>query len=254
LKEFFLAALLAFAAALPGCSCESDGWARSGIAGRRSGGAAAGSQWNIEVAADSPTAWWRADDGALTTGSTVPDSSAGGTHPGTLVGGWGAITPGQITGDAHGANTDNGAGIGYAGFTEITLAGDFTLECAIQVPTLPGGGGYQIACFGDGGAPMALYLDNNHVTFHDGVTNVVQDAATIVVDTRYIVHLTRSGTSVTLYVDGSAVSTGTSSATIKMKYLGWGGAGGTIASKIEQLAIYTTALSGARVSAHYAAR
>lgn len=222
--------------------------------------------YSAEVLADSPVAYWRLGTGA----TDVNDSSAGGAHPLTKTG-----TPtevsGLLTGDANTARLLPGASTGrydaadHSAFDVVGTAA-FTVEAWVN-PTPVGSGGNLDASF-------RSFLSHSNAT--DGwILNChstsgftfVRLAGGVQTDRPYVpaaipgatFHVVGVYTGVVqrLYVNG--VQRGTdltagASVVANAQTVRTGPAvGGTayLACTLDECAFYTTALSGARILAHY---
>ncbi len=128
----------------------------------------------------------------------------------------------------------------YAGMVDGNISGTNT-DFGI---TLSAGG---VIHAGVGGSPGDVTIKTAAGGYNDG-------------NWHYVV-FTRAGTAMTLYVDNATAVTGTgpnaTATSTPTIFLGRSAAGGTIryyAGSIDEVAIYSTAISGATVAAHYAAR
>lgn len=222
--------------------------------------------YSTEVLADSPLTYMKFDE---TSGTTAADSS-GSSHPGTIAG---TPTLNQATVMPAGTgsyqlNTTAKRVVVANGAWMNTPA--FTIEAWIFIQTL--GTSYQAIANRDGGSGTLargwnLYVTNKKLNAFVGNSGFVPTdhvgTTTLVASTAYHTVMTSDGTSVKLYLNGAQEgSTVTSDA-----YANSGnpieiGASlsGTpsthsfsLAGLVDHVAYYGTALSAARIAAHYAA-
>lgn len=212
------------------------------------------SAYALAVQANSPIGWWRELDTVLGSGQPLVDSS-GGAHNATIVTGF-TPTTALVTGDSQALdNADTLNGYATIDTLFFILAGDFTLESWAMAPTLPVD--YQWGVIGGtGGGVGTIWADGGKIGFSvTGFSNVVQDPSSVVATTRYYIVVTRSGTTVTLYINATSVSTGTDigPTPITLSYLAYGGAGAPKNIVVSEQAIYNTALSPTDITAHWTA-
>lgn len=212
------------------------------------------------VTSDSPLSWWRLGE----TSDTVAADSGSTGNAGTYAGGFTLGTAGLITGDSDKAVTLNGTN-GLVGISAgntpaaLNLSRSYSLEAWINPQ---GNSTYRtIINFCDGGYDLRI-SNSNELEFLKSNTSLVgTGAATLAISTRYhiVVTVDASGNWV-IYVNGASDATGTTAVTFS------GGTGLRIGANlfagsasevfngvIDEVAIYGSALSAARVSAHYAA-
>jgi hypothetical protein len=141
---------------------------------------------------------------------TANDSTANG-HNGTAVG-----TPSATNGKLAGAVNFNGgtSALNFASSADFGFAGNFTLETWVNFSALS-----AYAAFADGtnqaSNVLFLGLQGNASGLRMGRTGVAQDgiaAFSWTVGQWYHVVMTRTGSTITFYVNGSAIGTSTSSA------------------------------------------
>lgn len=223
---------------------------------------AATSNLAVEIAADSPIAHWRLDE---TSGTTAADSSGNGRN--------GTYTNSPTVGAASLLSDGSGAAMGVAinsGQCATIASAAWMNVSTITVEALIK---YAAATTEDGivsrwtaaGLDWTLWRDSAgkisaKLSIASGATITLTGTVVAAANTLYHVVLTFDGTTLKLYVNGSLdASTATGGSGI------WsGGAPIEIArydadalttptATIDEVAIYSTALSSTRVAAHYAA-
>ncbi|MCC7449023.1 MAG: LamG domain-containing protein, partial [Anaerolineae bacterium] len=207
------------------------------------------------VLEDGPVSYWRLGE---TSGKTAADVM--GSNPGTITGGVTLGTAGAISGDSDKAMTFNGSSgyISIANKASLNFTGDFTLE-AWAMPTVLNG--QERLILNKGGNQYRLGINANNrwygSVYIGGVRyNIVGSVKPAVGRWDHIV-LTRSGSTLTLYINGASAGTVTAAGTLDTttRILAIGRKGASASSyfrgAIDEVAIYNTALSPAQVSAHY---
>jgi hypothetical protein len=125
----------------------------------------------------------------------------------------------------------------------ISASGDFTLECWFNTTTALSG--YRMLCGGniDTSASnyAAIYPSGFEAQFGSGAATVMTAAYTFAPNTWYHVAMTRSGTTVKVYVNGVSLTTsqGAQSGTFAIRYIGIGYAGLTYTGYISNLRFVT---------------
>lgn len=210
-----------------------------------------------EVLADSPALWWRLNDAS---GTTVTDSSGNARH-GTYTNAPTLGVTGLVAGDTAVQLDGTNDSITYSGAV-LTNATASTIEIWYkQLTTLDSGILFRV----DGASSHQEAALNTTSSFEVNPTNTgsttVSGVANLINGSRHHIVLTYAdtGDTVTVYVDG--VSVGTSLVTgsnrlinIDAIFLGQSGINTSFLSGVfDEFAIYPTALSGARVAAHFAA-
>lgn len=235
----------------------STGFILSGCAASRH------SSYSAAVLADTPLGFWRLDE---TTGAlTALDSSGNGraltvSSPPTM----GVAS--LLTGDADACMTFAAGSSQYLNSTNTTNlptgAAAITLECWIKISGAPGATQFILDCGDRSVATHHLVLaitSSRTIQLANGATTITSAA----LSTGAPHHLvgTYDGTNLRLYVDG-ALAAGPTAATNALAYTGnslavgsQSGAtpGSYFSGQIDEAAIYNTALSAARVTAHYSA-
>lgn len=227
--------------------------------------------YRAAVLADSPYLYWRLNE---TSGTAAADSSTNGTRVGTYAGTYTRNQTSPITGEA-----DNRAVSFTAGYVSqnatVTSPSTFSIEAWIKSSSTAGG---RILGFGNGtgGAQSTtedrqLYLSTaGKVVFGMGTTTktyVTSPASYNNNAWHHVVATYTSGGLMRLYVDGAQVAVSSANVAAPTAYTGiwraaaeniseWtnGGTSNTLNAQLDELAVYTTALSAARVTAHYNAR
>lgn len=230
-----------------------------------------------EVLADGPLAYWRLDD---TSGTTAVDSSGNG-NDGTYYGDFTLGQSGAIASDpsdtgvylneSGGQTGWVGAGGSFAVTSEFTNQSPFTIEAWIKPAVIDanyrgvmsneaavdaGKDGYVIYLGGFTSNGVGIGFDR----WGGAVSTPVQDAGAVSAGSAwwYVVG-TYDGTNQTIYVNGVQVATATSA--VELPSFGCTFAigathCGTVSfyqGVIDEVAVYGTALSQARIQAHYQA-
>lgn len=211
------------------------------------------------VLADSPVRYYRLDE---TSGTTFYDATGSGNN-GTLNGGITLGTAGLLTGDTDKAATFNGTS-GYISGNMTGLptgASPWSMECIIKYT---GSGSFQGAVsFGTIGTiwtntRAGLGIDNNGHAYCEFKAGGLATSP-VVLSTGVNHHLvgTYDGTNVRTYVDGAFIAmSGAATGAITNTGITIGvfiGETNYLSGVIDEVAFYSTALSSARVSAHYTA-
>ena len=211
------------------------------------------------ILADNPIRYYRLGESS----GTVAVDSGSQAQNGTLNGGITLGQTGLLVGDANTSMLFDGS-TGYitvptTGFPSGVQA--ISLECWLSTTSLPGAGTYDFVV--DVGTVVAeeelsLYTNNSEIQFgFKAGGNIVSSAITA--NTTYHVVGTWDGTNLRLYINGSLVGSPTADAsanlTIGACTIGdqVGATGLRFPGTIDEVAIYNTALSAARVAAHYTA-
>lgn len=206
--------------------------------------------YSTAVEADNPVVYYRLDD----TGATVSDWSANG-YDAAVSGGVTTGVAGIVSGDA--AMSFDGIS-GTVQGPSLPTYSPYSVEVWFKVPTLQTG---TLVILGIG---PNLYFYGSDSTYLPGSlewnngTDALNAGAGFVDGNWHHVVVTYDGTSIaTIYVDGEQNNASSAST--------WGTIGGTfleiaslngtdfLAGTIDEVAIYSTALSAARVTAHYTA-
>lgn len=204
-----------------------------------------------EMQADSPNGLWMLDGVDDDSGNSLTLTRSAGADALSII-------PTVTTGSSEFFNSVNDY---YTRADEalFDLGNTFTIEAWIRVNSYPVGGGSArtVICKGVGAYQMAI-LDTGKMTFAShSVTEVTRSAATLSLGVTYHVVMVKSGTvNGLVYINGvdDSVDVGDSTMidTTNSLFIGqttinnefWDG-------KIQAVAIYPTALSAARILAHY---
>ncbi|HLY26038.1 MAG TPA: LamG-like jellyroll fold domain-containing protein, partial [Aggregatilineales bacterium] len=209
------------------------------------------------ILADGPISYWRLGEKS---GTTALDSAD--TNNGTTTGGVTPGVPGAIANDPDTAMTFDGT-TGYISILDkanLDIRGDLTIEGWAN-PALLNGLPETIA--NKGYYQYRLGLNNNHwrgsVFFKGVASNVISPSAATISQWTYIA-MTRLGTSLTLYVNGTAVASATisngqidTSTVIFAIGRKSSSAADFFNGSLDEVAVYNKALSPARIMAHYQA-
>jgi len=206
-----------------------------------------------EVMADSPVRYFRLGEAS---GAAVVDAT--GTANGTYTGGITYSETGAISGDT--AIRTNGS-TGYATLYSLPTSGSYTVECfllmASQLNLIPvasrtasNARGMDIVI---GGTSTAGRVTFRVMVVDGGASYDVQVDG--VADGWHHFAMTLNGTTMTAYIDGASVgSIAVTTPAGNTQSLTLGKRGTTYSAfTFDEVAIYTTALSGARIAAHAAA-
>lgn len=222
-----------------------------------------------EVLADSPLAYWKLDE---TSGTTAADSS-GNSLAGTYSGGYTLNQPPLGTGTGASV-TFNGSGQVAAGTpSALAITGNLTLEAIAQVFSWPSSGGFAvIVSKGFDGTAQGYslgirniggtnYLEAGTYLAAGDINTAVQVVITWTLGTPHHIVSTFNGSAWKLYVDGSEVASltttqgprSTSSQVLVAAFANSGTSARYWIGELDEVAIYGTALSGARITAHASA-
>jgi PKD repeat protein len=217
--------------------------------------------YNTEVLADNPSGYWRMGE---TSGTSAADQT--GAPTGTINGGVALGTPGALTGDADTAMSFNGS-TGYvavANRSNLNPTGNLTVEAWVK----PGGSksGAIVHKGGSSGNSVWQYrlslTSSNRwrgTVFSGTTAYTVTDPGTPSTTGWTHLAMTRSGSLLTLYVNGRSVTTATVTGATNISTgifaIGRTGSSATdyFNGSVDEVAFYPTALSSSRIFAHYTA-
>lgn len=216
--------------------------------------------YRAAVLADSPVGYWRLGEAS---GSSASDSSGNG-RTGTLGAGASFGVTGALAAEPDG--TSNGAAafaggvtsyISVADHASLDLGDTFTLEAWAR--RTGGAGSYGILVGKpSGGYEMGFNASDQMCIFKAGAAEPAHTAATFGADGiwRHFV-VTKSGSTRHIYVNGIEDTVLAADATVADTAtdltIGAEGTLNTFIGRIDEVAVYGTALSAARVQAHYSA-
>ena len=217
---------------------------------------AGSSRYREAILGDGPIAYWRL--GEAPGAATAIDELGG--HPGTYQGAPSLGVSGLLPGDRDTAAAFDGIDDRLS--AEINLpAGSFSLEALIRPVALPpaeaslfamepaGGSGFRFGVSPAGA--LVLRVD----PAGSGPVEVATSDGAIAAGGAHHVVATRSGTTVTIYVDGASAAQA-SAPIVSPLYgftIGAANGWGYFAGIIDEPAVYPTALAPAQVGAHFAA-
>lgn len=231
---------------------------RSLTAGLTPVGGAFGVGYAGAVIQDNPVGYWRLGEPS---GTTAADATGNG-HGGTYTGGYTLAQAGALARDTDGAVALNGS-TGYVtvpNHAAWDLPGDFTVECWVKLATTaPARQTFVGHDNGAGNNPKWMFwLESGQLNFFHHIANTltypVTGAWSPTVGVWYHLAVTRSGNNYVIYVDGTSFATGTNAVAIPAATaaleIGRAEANFYLSGSIDEVAIYPTALSGARITAH----
>lgn len=228
-----------------------------------------------QITQDAPSLWWPLTDDAGTTQALQAPTA--GAYPMGLAGSGNALAFGD-----NGPGAGDGTGVKFTpgtsqsgqvltgGVPAAALAGDYTIEAWVNAGVLPSWvtGGSQIegilgfTATGNDRFPTRTFLavvgPSGSLYWEDDAGSINPGGAALADGAWHHTAVTRAGTTVTLYLDGVSLGTSTSSATALRPVLTVGDAcvaavnAQRFQGNIGEVAVYTTALSAARIAAHAA--
>lgn len=217
------------------------------------------SAYQAAVLADNPVSYWRLGE---LSGTTAADSVDG--NPGTINGGVTLGVPGALASDSNTAMSFNGTNgyIGIADKANLDVAGDFSLELWAKPALL---GNTMVAAQKSGSTTTTwqyrIKISSNKqwqgsVFIGNATFSIFSGIAASTTRWDHLV-LTRSGSTLTLYMNGVSVGTTNASGALNVGTgifaIGERGSDLTdyFQGSIDEVAFYNTALPASRVLAHY---
>jgi RHS repeat-associated protein len=230
---------------------------------------ASADSYEATVKADNPTDWWRLDDPAGT--ATAADSSSN-NHPATLANSPTQGQPGALTGDPSSSTSFNGTNqycqAANSAAPDFTGTSPFSLEVWIKPTTGTGDTSYRRILSKEHDSPTKsgwiLDIYQGTIRFerwNANTSSIVASPTSAPISTSKwtLVDATYDGTTMRLYLNGVQVASTTSSLAIPALpsttpvLLGGLADGSDYAGGLQDAAVYTAALTPARVAAHYSA-
>jgi glucose/arabinose dehydrogenase len=217
------------------------------------------SAYRDAVVADSPFLYWRLGEAS----GTFADSSTGGANPGTASGtGLSRNVANLVTANSDGALAFTDATTNIATTTAITGLPTSTVSTEVWFKAAGFANSIDLVNHGygaTGGNGWAMWLNAggslNFGLWQSGGTQQVVVSSPLSANTTYHAVGTYDGNVMRLYVNGAQVATKTVGALALNTSAGFftGRTDTTSTVTIDELALYPTALSAARVQAHYTA-
>jgi large repetitive protein len=217
--------------------------------------------YSSEVLADSPLVYWRLGEPSGTTAADASGNSRTGTYTNSPTLG----VTGALVGDADTATTFDGTNdyvtIAAASWQNVT---NYTVEFWIK--TTASGSTLNVACRDTVGVTGTKIWDVflasdgkiNFTTFNGSTGQNAFSAGAVNDGAWHHIACTKSGTTMTVYVDGAAqtpatFSTFNTSSTIPLDVARRGNNTAFLPGTLDEFAYYGAALSSTRVAAHYTA-
>lgn len=245
---------------VPGVDGFSGVWSLREIANARRKGVWPG--YFAEVMADTPISYWKLDE---TSGTTATDAVGG--NNGTYTGGYTLNQPGIPSTGRPSAlfnGTSGYVALGTPASLNITAA--WTLEAWVYLTSTPNGSAVIGEQYTGAGNPILYELGfglnalsaNLEGGYYTGSAWKTITGSALSLNTWHHIVCTWDGTMLRLYADGAQVASGAQSPgpTAGMNALYIGRRHDAIGSpffpgRIDEVAIYSTALSAARITSHY---
>jgi hypothetical protein len=219
----------------------------------RTEGAPATGSYVQNVLQDAPLAYWRLGEAS----GTVADDAIG-TNDGTYSGGYTLNQSGALVGDPNTAVLLNGT-TGYVRAPQLSLPTSITLEAWANPTTYPGDTALAGQWNGTSGSMLYVTSDfGGRVYMWVNGAFISATAPSTGAWHHYVG--TYDGTTASIYIDGGLAAGPTAlpgPLTSAPRFLEMGtyndGGGGRFNGKIDEVAVYPTALSASRIQAHFAA-
>ncbi len=222
-------------------------------------GTAVAGAYDSLVTGDGATSYWRLDESS---GTKAADSV--GTNPGTVLGGVTLGVPGALSQGGTAARLDGSTGyVSVPNNASLNITGDLTVEAWARPDVLNGVGGAVLQKGGSSGYSVWQYrlsitsANKWRGTVFVGASafSVTATATPSLTDWTHLA-MVRSGSSLTLYVNGAVAGTTTVSGATNTStgILAIGRSGGSASDyfrgSVDEAAVYPRALSAAQVQAH----
>ena len=175
---------------------------------------------SIAITADSGTLTKTLINDLSTEGSeTIIIQIRTGSTSGTIVGTSSTVTVADtsISSQAYSVKFASSQSISTASSSNFVFAGDFTIEAWVNMPTTASGGPYSIYSQTDGstGFDFRYYSNNFQISFNAGSgTNISGTGSSLTPNVWYHVAAVRSGSTITVYVNGKALGTTTNNSSL----------------------------------------
>lgn len=213
--------------------------------------------YSLEVLADSPGAYWRMNEAS----GQPQDSSGNGNHTVGVSGTPIYSQPGLISDPSARSIRLEAASVEYfwaADSATLSYADTFTLEAWVKRASLSAAEEGLVVRLSQGGG---MYLEPaNTLMIAKSEVAVIANSTTTIADTTNAHHVvvTKNGATTKLYIDGvdrtGAVTDATCVDNDQNVWIGIEGPGyASFDGYISEVAVYPTALSAARIQAHYVA-
>src|SRR4051812_48830232 len=195
--------------------------------------------------------YWRLDDAS---GTQACDGL--GANPGTYSGGFTLNQVGALAGDSDAATAFNGStgAVSVPSATALNTADTFSIEAWTKRGTL---GTTQVIASKDGTSWTLAYNTTNNLVLQQAGVAIVASSTTVAdTTTWHHVVATKSGTTTKLYIDGvdrtgSKVTNKTLANNTNPLLIGKSGTSSFFNGRIDEVALYKTALSATDVTNHF---
>jgi prepilin-type N-terminal cleavage/methylation domain-containing protein len=213
------------------------------------------------VRSDSPTAYYKFDEASGTTAADSSGASRNASYVGSPTLGQGSL----VTHDSGTATSFN-SGSQYARSTAVpSVSSSFSVEGWVRLAGTPGGGA-MIGAATQGSnvntqQSYGLYIStgsmfpNTNPRCSVGATSVANadSPVALTVGVTYHVACTYDGSALRLYINGNQVASTNVSSTFTQLSPVSADSGDFLNGRLDEVAFYSTALSAARIQAHYQA-
>jgi DNA-binding beta-propeller fold protein YncE len=218
-------------------------------------GVAPASGYQQVVTADAPAGYWRLDETTGTTAAKAAGTANNGTYTNVTLGAAGLIAS---TSDKAASFSGSSSRVQIASSAAVSPTAQVSVEAWIKPTAIPASGSF--ASVTSKAESYSLQFNGPRLEFtimQSGTRRRLQaPAGAIAVGGTYHVVGTYDGTTQRLYINGaqsvSAALTGAITANTNGLYIGsWNGSQEFFQGTIDEVAVYTTALTAAKVSNHY---